>query len=777
MHLRTSLLRAGLCALALCAAASGQKAHFGAAITDVCNQACTSSNQPYGVVVDNATGQVYFNYDMGSTIFLATPAAGDSYTVAPLVQAAGLQLEQLARDAAGNLFASTYTNKAVYEFPRTGNTYGAPVLLGTSAFAIGPMAVDPATGTVFYLGSTPAALQGLMRIDRNAAGVYGTPTLLLSSTDYPGFGGIAVDANSSVYVTYPAHNLVQKLTRSGTTYSAPVTVPVTFTNPNGIFVDAAGDLFLTRVNDATAAANGVYEAVLSGATYTVKPLYLESNTGSNFIVYAVAADNAGRAYFGGDEGVLRRYNPQSVTKLGSVAVGAASAALSIRFQIDQTVQLGTPRALASGVSGTEFVANPTQTTCTGLQQGTTPPVGDDHACLVSITFHPAAPGLRRGAVQLLDSTGALLATAFVEGVGTGPVATLTPGLLGTLAGYDGMCATATGTCGDGGSATAAEFTSPERVAYDGAGNAYIADYGAHRIRKITAAGAVSTVAGTGTACTSATAACGDGAAANKATLKNPSDVAVDGAGNILIADTGDNRVRRVDAVTGFISSVAGTGSATASGLNAAATAAGIAAPKGIAVDGSGTIYIGTATEHRVLSVQTDGILRAFAGTGASGDAGDNAAATAALFNAPGTVQVDSNDDVYIADSSNNRVKKVTVADGIQHPIAGAGGAGAFAGDGAAATAARLSAPFGLAISAGGDVFIADSANNRIRKIVAPTGFISTVAGGGTTCTANTGASTKTCGDGAGANAATALLGTPYGVALGAAGNLLFAETN
>ena len=763
------LLVPGLCAFA-------QKAHFGAVITDVCNQACTSSNQPYGVVVDNATGQVYFNYDMGSTIYVATPGAQDTYTVAALIQTPGLQLQQLARDAAGNLFASTYGNKAVYEFPKNGAGYGAPVQIGTSPFAIGPLAVDPATGTVFYLGSSAAALQGLMRIDRNAAGVYGTPSVLLSSADYPGFGGFAVDAAGSLYVTYPKHDLVQKLTRTGATYAAPVTVPVTFTNPNGIFVDAAGNLFLTRVNDTTAAANGVYEAVLSGANYTVKPLYLETNTSSNFIVYSVAADSAGRAYFGGDEGVLRRYNPQSPTKFGSVAAGASSAAMSFRFQIDQTVQLGTARAVATGVSGTEFTADLTQSTCSGVQQGTYPPVGDDHACLVSVTFHPAAPGLRRGAVQLFDNAGKLLATAFVEGVGTGPVATLTPGLLGTLAGYNGICASATGACGDGGTAASAEFTTPYRVAYDGAGNAYIADYGAHRVRKITAAGAVSTIAGTGAACASATAACGDGGAAIAAALKNPSDIAIDGAGNVFIADTGDNRVRRVDAVSGLISTVAGTGSATFSGLNGPAATAGIAAPKGIAVDGGGTLYIGTATNHRVLSVQSDGILRAFAGTGTSGDAGDNAAATAALLNAPGALQVDRNDDVYIADSSNNRVKKVTVADGLLHAVAGAGGAGAFAGDGAAATAAHLSAPTGLAISAGGDVFLADSGNKRVRKIAAGSGVITTVGGSGTSCAANTAASTRTCGDGAAGNATTALLGTPYGVALDGANNLLFAET-
>ncbi len=275
--------------------------------------------------------------------------------------------------------------------------------------------------------------------------------------------------------------------------------------------------------------------------------------------------------------------------------------------------------------------------------------------------------------------------------------------------------------GDGGAAAAAQLTLPSGVALDGSGNLYIADNRNHRIRKVDADGIISTVAGTGESGYG-----GDGAAATAARLYFPLDVAADGSGNLYIADTQNHRIRKVDAA-GLITTVAGTGESGYGGDGAAATAAQLYSPYGVAVDGSGALYIADNRNHRIRKVDAAGLITTAAGTGAYGYNGDDIAATAAHLNDPRGVAVDGSGALYIADWGNGRIRKVDPA-GLISTVAGNGEHG-YGGDGGPATAAQINSPYGMAADDSGNLYIADLGNHRIRK-VGPAGVISTAAGTG-----------------------------------------------
>ena len=312
--------------------------------------------------------------------------------------------------------------------------------------------------------------------------------------------------------------------------------------------------------------------------------------------------------------------------------------------------------------------------------------------------------------------------------------------------------------GDRGAATAGQLNTPSGVALDGAGNLYIADTNNHRIRKVDAStGNISTVAGTGTDGYS-----GDGGAATAARLNSPSGVAVDGAGNLYIADTGNSRIRKVDS-SGNISTVAGTGTDGYSGDGAAATAARLNSPSGVAVDGAGNLYIADTGNSRIRKVDSSGNISTVAGTGTRGFSGDGAAATSAQLRNPQGVALDGAGNLYIADRFNHRIRKVDSSGNIS-TVAGSATRG-FSGDGAAATSAGLWGPWDVAVDGSGNLYIADRFNQRIRKVDSA-GVITTVAGTGTRSFG---------GDGSAATAAQ--LNGPRGVALDGAGNLYIADSN
>jgi sugar lactone lactonase YvrE len=272
-----------------------------------------------------------------------------------------------------------------------------------------------------------------------------------------------------------------------------------------------------------------------------------------------------------------------------------------------------------------------------------------------------------------------------------------------------------------GPGASAQLKNPWKVAVDTKGNVYIADNLDNRIRKVSPTGIITTIAGNGQSGFS-----GDGGQAIYARLQGPAGLAVDAAGNIFIADYVNRRVRKI-ATTGIITTVAGSGIAGNGGDNGPATAAQIGYISGIALNNAGELFIADNTNSKVRKVGTNGIITTVAGNGVQGFSGDGGLATAAMFSAINAVAVDKLGNLFIADSYNNRIRKVN-ASKIVSTVAGTGGGG-FSGDGGLATSAQMYRPTSVAIDLAGNVLI--SGNFRVRKLTVSSGIITTVAGNGT----------------------------------------------
>jgi trimeric autotransporter adhesin len=283
-----------------------------------------------------------------------------------------------------------------------------------------------------------------------------------------------------------------------------------------------------------------------------------------------------------------------------------------------------------------------------------------------------------------------------------------------------------GYSGDGGQATLAEFYGPHGVAVDVLGNIYIADTYDNRIRMVTkSTGIITTVAGTGVDVYS-----GDRGQATSAQLSNPFGIAVDVSGNIYIADSYDHRIRMVTAGTDIITTVAGTGVSGYSGNGGQATSSQLSNSSDVAVDALGNIYIADTANHCIrLMKKNSGVITTVVGTGVSGYSGDGGQATSAKLSNPYSAVVDTLGNIYIADSSNHCIRMVTKSTGVITTAAGTGVSG-YSGDGGQATSAQLSNPYSVAVDVSGNIFIADSSNNCIRMVTKNSGVISAAAGTG-----------------------------------------------
>ncbi|SPF47596.1 putative NHL repeat containing protein [Candidatus Sulfopaludibacter sp. SbA4] len=326
---------------------------------------------------------------------------------------------------------------------------------------------------------------------------------------------------------------------------------------------------------------------------------------------------------------------------------------------------------------------------------------------------------------------------------------------------DGLITTVAGTgvrggLGNGGPAKAAQLAYPSGVAVDVEGDLYVADTGNYCLRRVAVNGTISTFAGAG-----AYSDPGDGGPATLANIGIPYGLAVDISGNVFIADKGNSVIRKV-LVNGTITTVAGSAIGY-SGDGGPALKARLHSPIGIAVGADGSLYIADSANQAIRRVAPDGSITTVAGTGAWGFSGDGGPAVKERLALPMGVAVDPTGSLYIADSQNERIRKVAV-DGTILTWAG-NGAGLYLGDGGLAAAAQFKEPGGIAVDAGGSVYVADSMDCRIRKITKD-GIIVTVAG------------TGVCGHSPDGNAATAAqLFFPSGVAVDSSGNLYIAEGN
>lgn len=273
-----------------------------------------------------------------------------------------------------------------------------------------------------------------------------------------------------------------------------------------------------------------------------------------------------------------------------------------------------------------------------------------------------------------------------------------------------------GYSGDGGAAIQAKLNSPTGVAVDSLDNLFIADYGNGVIRKVNANGIITTAVGGGT--NSGTDGLGDGGSATNASLSNPLDVAMDDADNLFIADTYNQRIRKVDTYN-IITTVAGDGTYAYQGDGGPATNASLSDPPGVAVDAFGNLFILDNEDCMVREVNTNGIITTVAGNFYFGYSGDGGTATDASLHNPLGAAADSYGNLFIADTDNQRIRKVDTND-IITTVAGNGITG-YSGDGGVPTSASLNGPSGVALDVDNNLFIADGGNNVIRKVFAVQG--------------------------------------------------------
>jgi sugar lactone lactonase YvrE len=369
------------------------------------------------------------------------------------------------------------------------------------------------------------------------------------------------------------------------------------------------------------------------------------------------------------------------------------------------------------------------------------------------------------------------------------------GKISTVVGSGTKCEPSTGVCGDGGKATApaVALNLPNAIAVDSKGNIYIADSADHRIRAVNgtsgtiviagvsiASGDIATIAGNGNICSSPTAACGDGAAATSAQLNFPEGIAVDSLGNIYIGDTRDNRIREIAAGSANITAFAGSGIACVSssspscGNGSSLLGAEFHLPMGLFVDPNNNLYVADSFDQEVRFINvTAPSVSTVAGNGMEGFSGDSGLATSAELNSPGSVFLDTNSNLVISDTGNQRVRLITGIGGNISTLAGGG----MGGDGGVASAATFANPYNVSEDSAGNLYIADSANNRIRAIntgtntvtiagvMIPPGDVATVAGNGNAGPAgNSGPATS------------ATLNAPADVVVDSSGNIWIADT-
>jgi DNA-binding beta-propeller fold protein YncE len=319
-----------------------------------------------------------------------------------------------------------------------------------------------------------------------------------------------------------------------------------------------------------------------------------------------------------------------------------------------------------------------------------------------------------------------------------------------------------GFAGDGGPAQAALLSGPFDVAFDSVGNLFFSDTFNHRIRRVDArSGTITTVAGNGEG-----GYAGDGGPAVQASLNEPYGIAIDRGGNIFIADRLNRRVRRIDAANGRITTLAGTGEAAYSGDGGPAARAGLAEPNGLALDAEQRhLYIADVADHRVRIIDlASSAIATFAGAGAPEHGGDDGPAAEARIFGARAVKLGPDGTIYILERQGSSLRAVDAATGIITTIAGTTGRG-YSGDGGPALAAVFDAPKEMAIDPDGNLVIVDTENHAIRRIDRGTGVVTTIAGG------------RKGEGGDGGPATAAGLDRPHGAVVGPDGAIYIGDTN
>jgi trimeric autotransporter adhesin len=647
-------------------------------------------------VTTDASGNVYFS--SGHAVFkisssgTMTLAAGNSRPGfsgdgGPATAAQLNSPQGLAVDSQGNLYIADQVNNRVRVVTAQGviNTFAGNGKLGQPRF----------------LGDGGAATEANLNLP----------------------GGVAVDHSGNVYIADTGDNSIRKVGTNGVINTiagdgfggiggdTELASGSVLLQPEDVFVDSSGNVYIADTGNAAireiTASTGIINFIAGACNITSTST--DTNTGETCSIgyagdgslanegglvepFAVAVDSAGNVYIAEPtDGRIREVSTIKSNIDINTIVGNGTLGFSGDGSAATSAELNRPTGVAVDASGHIYIADSLNNRIRVAQAG---------------------------------------------------------GNVSTFAGNGGYSYS-----GDGGPATSAQMNSPHGVAADTAGNYYIADSGNNVVRKVSASGTITTLAGNGTA-----GFAGDGSAATGAQLSGPQGVAVDSAGNVYIADTGNSRVREVSG--GTITTVAGSGTPGFGGDGGAATSAKLYSPVGLAFDAKGNLYIADTNNSAIRKV-ANGTISTVAGNGLQGYSGDGGPALIAQLNDPEGVAVDAAGNLYITDTLNYVIRMVSPNGNIA-TIAGNGVAG-YSGDGGPANQAQLSYPAGIAVDSGGDLFFAD-AGASVRKING-SGTISTIAGNG---------SIGYTGDGGPATSAS--LNGPIGIAVDSDGDVYVADS-
>jgi sugar lactone lactonase YvrE len=677
----------------------------------------TGLPEPNGIAID-ASGNRYL-VDQTLSNVIEVSAAGSQTTILSTLNGP----TAIAVDSAGNLYVADTGNARVLKISAGG---GTQVAVGSGFIAPSGVAVD-SLGNLYVAdpGATPAAVWEV------AVGG-GSPTRVAqASLSNP--VAVATDGANNLYILDSGDGEVVKVSAGG----SPSFAINRLHSPTAIAVDAmGGSLFVVSNGSHT-----LYRFAASGEIQQLGTA-LGSPTG-------VAVDSAGRALVTDLAG-----SKVDVIAPGAVDLGQANLCPSaqpapcsqqvvLNFIVGNQAGLSSvdAQAVTQGSANLDF--NATANTCTGT-------LNFGHTCSITVVFKPLAPGTRLGAVDVVGivspdlasrpgphprltvpTGGGSLATVFLHGVGVAPQLGFDAALINNLP-FVLQAHNAGGVPGGGvhpkGGGGPQPTNNLQGLTATSNGDVYVIDSLQCIVDKFTAATSLtSRVAGSG-----CSASAGDGGPATSAVFRNGSQVAVNGRGDIYIPDLSGSAIRKVDALTGIITTVAGI--LNSYGYTAGpvvATTATLSAPASMAVDDAGNFYWTDNAEYMVRKVDVStGILTTVAGSHvAPGYSGDGGPATSAALGPLGGIALDGSGNLYIADSSNNVVREVSPAPGIITTIAGTGPATcSYGGDHGPATRALLCGPLAVAVDAAGNVYFDDAGNGVVRKVNASSGDITTAAG-------------------------------------------------
>lgn len=593
-------------------------------------------------------------------------------------------------DRNNNLYVTDYVGSTV----RVINTQNAPITV--AGITIQPGNVDHIagmTGIQGYAGDGSAAIGAELNYPYDAS----------------------VDRQGNLYIADSANDVIRKVDTNGviTTFAGyyngwdylgdggPATAAALY-YPTAVVADAAGNVYISDTEN-----NAIRKVSPSGGGSSVDfgAVSLGSSNVQMLQLYVSQAVTVSSVQANGDYAVVTApVLPNSVHRSAPNGVAIPEGMPTIAAKRLQD-------AVAHRGSRQSFSSNSPVNGCVG-----TFAAGD--ICTVYVQFAPTKPGPRWFQLTATDSS-QNNSTVGLTGTGVGSLSAITPGIIRTASGSSGI----------------GYLTGLVR---DSSGNTYVSDYIANVVMKIDIHGTVTVVAGI----SGQSGYDGDGALATSAHLYDPMSLAIDSVGNLYIADVLNNVIRKVD-TNGIITTVAGNGTAGYSGDGGLATDAELDNPLGVLVDRSGSLYIGDTFNNVVRKVDTNGQISTIAGNGdgagngswnggglpSGGYGGDGGPATLAQLNGPTALALGTNNNLYVADTWNNAIRKVdgngtiSLAAGTCSQVC----QGGFTGDGGVATAAELNNPYGVAVDAAGDFYVADTGNSVIRKVDV-NGVIQTVAG-------------------------------------------------